>query len=280
MKEIKELLQKMSTTECFYVIKDNNGHIIDSFMDISGMKQTEDTYYTPDNKKAYNVVRREFKSIIVETWTDITELVALREQATKNEKHIAELEKDDLTGLLTRRKMIRGLCDLVGNAIIQRDKLVIVMCDIDKFKDVNDNYGHNSGDDVLKTFGQLLISNATAYGFLASRYAGDEFLLVYPNQELKDVLISLNIIKDQLNGLIFMANNSDTTFKVTASFGAHELLSSTMGYNNSSDLITSLIDQADKAMYYSKSKGRNNISYYHLEKQTFEIFDTSMDKSM
>jgi len=280
MDAIIELLRKMSTLDCFYVVKDLNGTVIYSFIDIDQMKSSKDKDCNPVNQRNYNVTSTTYKNVIVETWTDVTELVSLKEQLSKSENKIAELERDYLTGLSTRKTITKRFLELIRSAIDNGNNLVVVMCDIDKFKDINDKYGHNNGDNVLSTFGQILNCNALASGFIASRYAGDEFLIIYPNQEIKEVLKSLNVIKEQFGEFLFTTIDNKNTFRATASFGVCEFLPSSILSDDYSTMIASVTDQADKAMYYSKTQGRNNISYYNSENQSFEIYNASYDKSI
>jgi diguanylate cyclase (GGDEF)-like protein len=120
--------------------------------------------------------------------------------------------------------------------------------DIDYFKDVNDNYGHVAGDDVLKAVSQML-TNGVRQGDIVARYGGEEFLIYLPMTELESAKVLVERLRVTLEQYAHVIDNEKVT--VTASFGIaqHEV-------NDSADRT---IARADKALYQAKESGRNCI---------------------
>ncbi len=156
--------------------------------------------------------------------------------------------RDPLTGAYNRRYMIDKL-----NELKKTDKFCIVMVDVDHFKKVNDMYGHQTGDEVLKHVFNLLNSNIRTNDMLA-RYGGEEFLIL-----LKDYSQNENVAK-RLENLSKEIESTPSRNKrkpeqvpvqVTASFGYI--------FSDNNTEPADLVDMADKALYQAKQTGRNRI---------------------
>lgn len=122
----------------------------------------------------------------------------------------------------------------------------IVICDIDDFKNINDNYGHHMGDKVLKIVAQVLKNNSN--NEIICRYGGDEFLVVFKKHPIKSALKQVEIIKNAM----YVATK-DLDFDITLSYG--------ISFNQGNSLEDT-IKEADEALYCSKSSGKDYISYH------------------
>lgn len=127
--------------------------------------------------------------------------------------------------------------------------LSIVMIDLDMFKNINDIYGHLTGDSILKQIGSLLNREIRSDDILA-RFGGDEFILLLPKTSINQASLVAERIRIAIAKTFFKTSKDNYT-NTTASFGITEL--------NQSDSIESFINRADKALYIAKHQGKNQI---------------------
>lgn len=167
-------------------------------------------------------------------------------------------ERDTLTGLLNRStfsaKMMRVLAaqrsqqNRAADKPSHSPKRCLAMLDIDHFKNVNDKFGHLHGDEVLLLFARLMTQTFRADDQLY-RYGGEEFVVYLEDVDLNMGLAILERFRAKVE-----AFNMPQVGKVTVSIGAVEV--------NQQDLPTTLVEQADKALYYAKDNGRNQVCAY------------------
>lgn len=150
-------------------------------------------------------------------------------------KNIAE--RDPLTGALNRK----GIEHILTNKI---KVMSLMFIDIDHFKPLNDRYGHNVGDIILKEFVKLIDENCSSSNFLA-RWGGEEFLLICPNTKV----LEANELAEDLRQLI-AEHNFIQNIKITASFGLAQ---------KENESVAELIERADVALYTAKAQGRNKV---------------------
>ena len=128
------------------------------------------------------------------------------------------------------------------------------MCDIDHFKEVNDSYGHQCGDEVLKQFVRCILELIRHNSDWLARYGGEEFLLVLPETNLENALRLADRLRKHL------AQQSIETEKekisITASFGVTGFNASHASGSISSDI---LLNTVDKYLYEAKAQGRNRV---------------------
>lgn len=164
-----------------------------------------------------------------------------------------QLEKqantDALTGLYNRRKALKCMDKIVENPSVSGD-FCICICDIDYFKKVNDNYGHDCGDEVLKNIGALLKKEMQG-GDFAARWGGEEFLLVFLNCNGDDAYIKLEQIQRKIRAM--KVCRGEDVVSVTMTFGLAE-------YNFIHGLETT-VKEADEKLYMGKEKGRDVIIF-------------------
>ncbi len=168
----------------------------------------------------------------------------------KSQKKSLELlaHTDSLTGAYIRRYFL-DMVKLARQENKQPKGFAILLFDIDHFKKINDNYGHNAGDQALIEFTSLL-KQLTREDDIFARWGGEEFILFLKNTQLNDALVRANKIKDKIEQLV--VHYQQQQFSYTASIGVVHCCDTTTS-------IDSLISQADKQLYLAKENGRNLV---------------------
>ena len=178
-------------------------------------------------------------------------------------------ETDSLTGLLNRQSFDSKLAklhenfDLENRADDEPCKFSFALLDIDFFKHVNDKYGHVYGDEVLLLFSNLMKKTFRDTDMLF-RYGGEEFAVLLHDVTLEQTDSILNRFRNNIEAFNFPMEN-----KVTTSIGYCE-------FNNKIPL-SSIIERADKALYYSKEHGRNKTRGFEYLIEQNKIQDTIID---
>ncbi|CAG9716749.1 GGDEF domain-containing protein [Clostridium neonatale] len=153
--------------------------------------------------------------------------------------------KDNLTSLYNRNYMIKHI------EILQKKEVPIILAimDIDKFKNVNDTYGHDFGDLVLKESSNF-IKNRLEDDDEIYRWGGEEFVISFTNQDMNMVFEKLNNIREELSN--YNITDGVTNLKITASFGLAEF--------SKGLTLDNCLKSADDGLYKSKENGRNQIN--------------------
>ncbi len=150
---------------------------------------------------------------------------------------------DELTGLPNRRLLIDRLKQAIVQSARQHKQVAVLFIDLNKFKSVNDIYGHAAGDKLLQQVAERL-SGCLRYGDTACRYGGDEFVIMLPEMEGKESIAAVTEkIRLRLADSYLVDGNA---VEVSASIG-------TTVYRNDGQDCSDLIKQADKAMYLAKA---------------------------
>ncbi len=157
---------------------------------------------------------------------------------------------DALTGLHNRRYMEGHLGTLVNQSIQSGRPLSVLVADIDFFKKVNDTYGHDCGDNVLREFAARMRRNTRGID-LACRLGGEEFVIIMPDTELGRAMHVGERLRSCIEAELFSIGH-DRTLKVTASVGVATL-------ERSDDTPETLFKRADMALYAAKREGRNRV---------------------
>ena len=156
---------------------------------------------------------------------------------------------DALTGAHNRTAMNETLEREVELANRHKSALSVLILDIDHFKHINDNYGHNVGDDVLKECVELC--NQTIRGSdMLFRFGGEEFVIMLPGVNANGAELAAERIRATIEKHVFASQN--ITVPVTASFGSASLVQH--------ETVAQLLKRADKALYVAKGSGRNCVS--------------------
>ncbi|MEO5344798.1 MAG: diguanylate cyclase [Magnetococcus sp. YQC-9] len=173
------------------------------------------------------------------SFSDVTHL--------EQEKQQLEIQAftDPLTGTCNRARLQGVLNAELRRAHRHEIPLSIILCDIDHFKRINDGFGHQVGDDVLRQVSALMTSNIRAEDILA-RWGGEEFMIVSPQNDME----SQRLLAEKLRGLI-ENTQFPTVGRITCSFGVAQ--------RQEEDTIRILTERADRALYAAKEGGRNRV---------------------
>ncbi|MBX3531032.1 MAG: PleD family two-component system response regulator [Rhizobiaceae bacterium] len=158
---------------------------------------------------------------------------------------------DGLTGLHNRRYLDSHLQTLFDRALGRQRPLSVLVTDIDRFKAVNDGFGHDGGDDVLREFADRLRKNVRGMD-LACRYGGEEFVVVMPDTDFEIAARVGERIRAEIAGRPFPIGRDGKAIDVTVSIGVASML-------KGRDSVADLIKRADVALYEAKSGGRNRV---------------------
>ncbi len=192
---------------------------------------------------------------------DENELLARMKTQLRRKKYQDELRrqldqsvnlsmKDSLTGAYNRRYFDAHVEQLISSTKNSSQKLSLLMIDIDHFKNVNDTYGHQAGDEVLKAITSTLMNNIREVDLFA-RYGGEEFCILYSGVTGEMAVELASRLKNQVEKLETTLPESKGTIVKTISIGVAE--------HQEGETLQSLIERADKALYSAKSSGRNRV---------------------
>jgi two-component system cell cycle response regulator len=159
---------------------------------------------------------------------------------------------DPLTGLHNRRYLMKQLDAAVGAARRHGHSLSVCVSDIDRFKEVNDRYGHLAGDEVLRSFAGI-VSQQLRREDQVARFGGDEFCLMLPHVSSDEAAAAIERIRSALEGTRIMLPDG-TELSVTATFGIAEF--DPDGHRTGQDVF----EAADQALYKGKQQGRNRLA--------------------
>jgi diguanylate cyclase (GGDEF)-like protein len=203
-------------------------------------------FITPDalqTHKSSSDLKRFAGSLAEQVALTITNL-RLREQLQQ------QSIRDPLTGLYNRRYLEESLPREEQRARRTGSSVGVIMLDVDHFKQVNDQHGHITGDEILKHLGQLLQHNTRGED-IACRYGGEEFILILPNTSLKDTLRKAETIR-QLVETEIMLKHVEGAVRITLSAGV-------AAYPESGADLELVLQAADNALYQAKKQGRNRV---------------------
>jgi len=192
-----------------------------------------------------------------------------REYARERKLMLEKLEKlaitDGLTKLYNSRYFFNQLRNEVNRSHRYHHPLALMLLDIDHFKDYNDTYGHLEGDKVLVEIGRIIQSCLRRMDS-AYRYGGEEFTIILPETTVAEAFSVAPRIQDALEQITFTPQDNHPV-KVTVSIGVTQY--------SPNEKVAEFVQRADKAMYLSKSKGRNTISALYDEDQELPSIKTN-----
>ncbi len=157
---------------------------------------------------------------------------------------------DALTGLHNRRYLESHLAALADQAAARGEPLALMMLDIDFFKAINDSYGHDAGDEVLREFAAR-VRKAVRGIDLACRYGGEEFVVVMPETDLKVAGLVAERLRRAVAGAPFAIERGARQIDVTLSIGIAGL--------EGREQVAAVLKRADQALYRAKRAGRNRV---------------------
>ena len=155
---------------------------------------------------------------------------------------------DELTGVFNRRRIVQALSDESNRCRRSPGPFSLGILDVDHFKEVNDTYGHQAGDEILRVLARAMMLDMRAIDSFG-RYGGEEFLLVLPQTALDGARIKSERLCDTVRELRF--NGLPEDFRITVSIGVAEALPG--------EHTDATLDRADRALYTAKENGRNQV---------------------
>jgi diguanylate cyclase (GGDEF)-like protein len=169
--------------------------------------------------------------------------------AKKNDLHLMATT-DDLSGLLNRRAFLSVLEREFQTDERRRRQMALLLIDLDHFKSINDDHGHQVGDEVIRRVGQLLWVNTREMDAVA-RYGGEEFVMLLRGTGL----LQAESIAERLRSQIEAMAGLPEPIRITASIG--------VAIKTPDDTVASILERSDEALYVSKRTGRNRISTHY-----------------
>jgi diguanylate cyclase (GGDEF)-like protein len=190
----------------------------------------------------------------------ITQLVRISKDITQRKQMeellLQETLTDEMTGIPNRRAFERHFSTEWRRGIREKSRLTLAMIDIDFFKNYNDLYGHQQGDDCLRQVAQSIRGAMRRPGDLASRYGGEEFVVLLPGTDAENAKTVTDAIRANLEERTIPHLDSKASAYVTVSIGVADTIP-TLDRNP-----LTLLQSADKALYAAKRLGRNRVHQF------------------
>ena len=173
----------------------------------------------------------------------LTDITKLKEKSNLLEYQASH---DKLTGLLNRNRFDELYSKEIKKSKRYRNELSIILLDIDNFKSINDTYGHQIGDEVLKEISKLILTNVREAD-VCVRWGGEEFLILLPHTNLDGAIVVAEKIRTTISSIPISKEN----LIVTSSFGVSQM--------EDEDDENTLITKSDKYLYEAKNNGKNKV---------------------
>jgi diguanylate cyclase (GGDEF)-like protein len=184
----------------------------------------------------------------------------LIEVSIELEEANAELQKladvDGLTGIANRRSLDAYLENETARCIRENQPISVIMIDLDHFKAYNDYYGHLAGDNCLKRIADILQNKVRRPSDMAGRYGGEEFCIILPNTDKEGARHVAEFVRLTVEELRIPHAGNGAEGVVTLSLGV------VTHYPDPSFAISTLLNEADKALYHAKRSGRNRVEVF------------------
>jgi diguanylate cyclase (GGDEF)-like protein len=247
---VKAVKEGNIQTECLLSLTTEAGEIrdfsINSSPIVDGSKKMRGAMATFNDETAL----RQANSVLIDM---MDKLNNSQEQAKKQNEELQRLAtQDPLTSCLNRRSFFEQAELAWAKSVAGSQPLACIMADIDRFKSVNDTFGHAVGDQVIEAVAKLMTSSFRNTDFVC-RYGGEEFCILMPGAELGQAVEVAEQARAAIAKAVGGKLKTKTPLEVTSSFGVSSL---THGAKD----IAELVNQADKALYLSKESGRNKVS--------------------
>lgn len=205
---------------------------------VEGLDAGADDYMTkPCNPRELEARLRTGKRIVELERT----LIRVQQQLSHEASH------DALTGIFNRRAILEELERELMRGGRNGQPVSLILCDIDHFKSINDNYGHPAGDEVLRAIPSLLTSTLRAYD-RAGRYGGEEFLIVLSNCPEKAAESAAERVRKAVAAKPILVSGRELTITLSLGIASSESMH---------EGVASLVKAADRALYRAKRGGRN-----------------------
>lgn len=176
---------------------------------------------------------------------------------------------DDLTRLPNRRAFIRRLEDEINRSQRENSPLTLGMLDLDHFKNINDQYGHNVGDEILQIYANDVLSIFRHYDMVA-RYGGEEFAVILPNTDHEGALRAFTKVKNKAGGHYHRLN--DTRLPLPS-------FSAGLAMHLPGETSKEFIERVDTLLYKAKQSGRNRIEFDKTREKHEKLVTDTMSES-
>ncbi|MEO7992973.1 MAG: diguanylate cyclase [bacterium] len=197
-----------------------------------------------------NLTRRDY---FLRTLGELAQQIGLALVSARLYQRVQMLSRiDELTRLFNRRYFFERSREELSRARRFRQPLSLIMSDLDFFKKVNDTYGHQQGDVVLRETAQLFRKHLRSID-VPGRYGGEEYIILLPNTPAEGALMVAERLRQQVAAFAFTPVEGATPLRCTASFGVATYTEGAL------DDIAPLIAAADEALYQAKDQGRNRV---------------------
>ncbi len=209
--------------------------------------------------KPQAILERARESLLARNLQALQQVEELKINNANMEAQFLNLEEthrhDALTGTLTRAHLDKCLEAAFEEAVTNGECLTLIFGDLDKFKSVNDTYGHQAGDRVLQSAARLLLSNLRTTD-MVGRFGGEEFVLVLPKSPTSGAeIVAERILSAFRDTMHEMSEEQSLTVTISLGMATH---TPEAPYPN----VTDLLHHADEAVYYSKTHGGNQYTIY------------------
>ena len=183
-------------------------------------------------------------------------LTQSKQLGKENQRLNTLLQIDPLTHIMNRRAALEAAQREIERSRRTHSALAFIIIDIDRFKHINDEYGHSAGDLVLEAFADLNASCLRSIDTFA-RIGGEEFLVILPDSNYSDATSAIERMRKKLEDHVFSISKE---YKLGISISAGITICNPSGeINDSKSLVYQYLEQADKAMYIAKRAGGNQI---------------------
>jgi diguanylate cyclase (GGDEF)-like protein len=196
-------------------------------------------------------LQKEAQSKLIDTHVKLTKQTQALKEA--QEKLKEQANRDPLTNLYNRRYFSDISEQIIALAKRTKSPLSLIMIDIDDFKKVNDTYGHNIGDEVIKLLSNEITASIRESDVVA-RFGGEEFAVIFPNTDGVNAFKLANKLRENIENARYIDGKESIGF--TISIGLDE-------FNLENDAtVSDSLNRADKALYNAKATGKNRVSIF------------------
>ncbi len=249
----KLIAENMTAIICVPVFTNNNTMLHEDYRRQSNNAHENITAYI------YLETNRIFNNFTIETLDLINSVAYLIHQNIEMKRLTLLATTDKLTGAFTKKYYDEKFSELIDNSKNTNNSFSVLMLDIDKFKSINDNFGHQKGDIVLREVSQRIKSSIRSTDVFA-RYGGEEFIVILKDTNKKEASLVGEKIRKNVSNLKIEGIKNSITISVGIAL-----------YPSNSKFKDDLVKKADQALYHAKQTGRNRVSIYNSEMEG--VFD-------
>jgi len=250
--KIPELINKYRKSNDKNVLSEHFNEVNDKWYQLQ--EQVIDVNDTLTIKNAFAIdisLQKEAQGDLIKTNVKLSLQSNELKEAHQELKELSN--RDPMTNLYNRRYLSEVSNELFLLAKRNDSSLSVLMIDIDKFKHINDSYGHDIGDEVIKLLASTLTKSLRESDIVA-RLGGEEFIIILPETNLQDATNKAEEIRKTVESLTYSIDSAKKR-EFTISIGVSR-------YNKTDISFESLVKNADKALYEAKEKGRNRVEVH------------------